>query len=746
MPPKRNVGKVAQTLQIGLGEGSLAHLEGENEPIIPPPLSPILGEHSFVNLTFNNDSESGDDVAQSADMQRSNEESARIWHEQNAKNWRAFQAKIERMQEAFQRAKIEPQLQVVDLQRQNQNILAPTLRGSHLVFESATEFSLYLEQMEDLFHIQFYHSEPKVSMANLSHLVQRPGETSEAFISRFWKAKLKCSVALPEQEFLKLAQNGLDIELRKKFEGMEFRDFFELSYKVARYKNLLRDDTQRKFASHGTYYGDANFDLDVAEVVVDKLVVCPDLIKVVQQTNKTVKRYVDPFPSMSVGVNAADLRSIDRDKTQPYSRHRLAADDLRWVIEEARACRNQVRLGSYQRKKPKGHNPTQQKNNANQGIAIFGYAEKPRMVKPSLRSPRKWWEHVVHPKFPKTKSLPARRKSMSVRKEKGSTSGQCSPEKNEPPKSPTSSRVLAVESNEETGLKAKFDMSNKAKNSSDVIHFDEFSVNLSCLVITLPLVFQVREQTEVVTANDKPFVANTNIVEARFYDEDIETIHFFGRDHYGRPFGIIACTKSALDRYTVKEVVYEGEEEDLKDQITLEELDLAPAKLEDLKVEVQDPLEEVNLGLDRNPVEHRLPIREDFKPFKQPPRQMSLEVTLKVKEEIKRLLKNGKLRICVDFINLSLVTSKDEYPMPIADLLVDGAACHRILSFMDGHSGYNQIFIVEGDLVWKAILPPGKKDPRFRKWSPNWVGPFRIHKVLRRGAYWLKSLNGELHP
>ncbi|GKV12331.1 hypothetical protein SLEP1_g23488 [Rubroshorea leprosula] len=212
----------------------------------------------------------------------------------------------------------------------------------------------------------------------------------------------------------------------------------------------------------------------------------------------------------------------------------------------------------------------------------------------------------------------------------------------------------------------------------------------------------------------------------------------------------LAEKRICVDR---SEVVYEGEEEDLKDQITLEELDLAPAKLDDLKAEVQDPLEEVNLGtetdpkitfisgslepclhdkiitilheykdcfawdysempgLDRNLVEHKLPIRPDFKPFKQPPKRMSPEVTLKVKEEIERLLKvgfirtsryvewlsnvvlvvkkNGKLRICVDFKNLNLATPKDEYPMPIVDLLVDGAARHRILSFMDGHSGYN---------------------------------------------------------
>ena len=36
--------------------------------------------------------------------------------------------------------------------------------------------------------------------------------------------------------------------------------------------------------------------------------------------------------------------------------------------------------------------------------------------------------------------------------------------------------------------------------------------------------------------------------------------------------------------------------------------------------------------------------------------------------------------------------------MPVADLLVDGVTKHEILSFMDGHSGYNQIFIAKEDI------------------------------------------------
>jgi len=49
----------------------------------------------------------------------------------------------------------------------------------------------------------------------------------------------------------------------------------------------------------------------------------------------------------------------------------------------------------------------------------------------------------------------------------------------------------------------------------------------------------------------------------------------------------------------------------------------------------------------------------------------------------------------------------DGYPMPVADLLVDGAAGHRIISFMDGNAGYNQIFMAEEDIPKTAFRCPG---------------------------------------
>ena len=59
--------------------------------------------------------------------------------------------------------------------------------------------------------------------------------------------------------------------------------------------------------------------------------------------------------------------------------------------------------------------------------------------------------------------------------------------------------------------------------------------------------------------------------------------------------------------------------------------------------------------------------------------------------------KNGKLRVCIDFRDLNKATPMDGYPMPIADMLVEPAAGHKVISFMDYNAGYNQIFMAEED-------------------------------------------------
>ena len=134
-------------------------------------------------------------------------------------------------------------------------------------------------------------------------------------------------------------------------------------------------------------------------------------------------------------------------------------------------------------------------------------------------------------------------------------------------------------------------------------------------------------------------------------------------------------------------------------------------------------------GLDRSIVEHRLPIKSGFRLHQQPARRYNPNILPDIKAEITKLIeakfirqcrytewisnvvpvykKNGKLRVCIDFRNLNKATPMDGYPMPVADLLIDAAAGHRIISFMDGNAGYNQIFMAEEDIPKTAFRCPG---------------------------------------
>jgi len=50
---------------------------------------------------------------------------------------------------------------------------------------------------------------------------------------------------------------------------------------------------------------------------------------------------------------------------------------------------------------------------------------------------------------------------------------------------------------------------------------------------------------------------------------------------------------------------------------------------------------------------------------------------------------NGKCRMCTNSTDLNKACTKNRYPLPSIDILVDSAAGHKILSFLDTYSGYN---------------------------------------------------------
>ena len=82
---------------------------------------------------------------------------------------------------------------------------------------------------------------------------------------------------------------------------------------------------------------------------------------------------------------------------------------------------------------------------------------------------------------------------------------------------------------------------------------------------------------------------------------------------------------------------------------------------------------------------------------------------------------NGKWRMCVDYTDLNKACPQDAYPLPNIDRLVDGAAGHAVLSFLDAYSGYNQIpmagedklktaFITEEANLFYKVMPFGLKN------------------------------------
>ena len=68
--------------------------------------------------------------------------------------------------------------------------------------------------------------------------------------------------------------------------------------------------------------------------------------------------------------------------------------------------------------------------------------------------------------------------------------------------------------------------------------------------------------------------------------------------------------------------------------------------------------------------------------------------------------KNGKWRVCVDFMDLNKACPKDPFPMPRIDQLVDAIVGHPRMSFLDAFQGYHQIPLALEDQEKTAFVTP----------------------------------------
>ena len=124
-------------------------------------------------------------------------------------------------------------------------------------------------------------------------------------------------------------------------------------------------------------------------------------------------------------------------------------------------------------------------------------------------------------------------------------------------------------------------------------------------------------------------------------------------------------------------------------------------------------------GIPTEIIQHKLNVNPVSKRVQQRRRVFAPERDQAVRDEVARLLSagfirevyypdwlvnvvlvkkaNGKWRMCVDFTDLNRACPKDSFPLPRIDQLVDFTTGHKLLTFMDAFSGYNQIKMAEED-------------------------------------------------
>ncbi|KAL0300030.1 UNVERIFIED_CONTAM: Transposon Tf2-12 polyprotein [Sesamum angustifolium] len=132
--------------------------------------------------------------------------------------------------------------------------------------------------------------------------------------------------------------------------------------------------------------------------------------------------------------------------------------------------------------------------------------------------------------------------------------------------------------------------------------------------------------------------------------------------------------------------------------------------------------------LDQKLVVHHLSVKKGACPVKLGQRRFRLELIPLIEGEVNKLIevgfirevkypmwisnivpvrkKNGQIRVCVDFRDLNNACPKDDFSLPIAELMKNATTGHEALSFMDGSSGYNQIRMAPADEKLTAFRTP----------------------------------------
>ena len=193
-------------------------------------------------------------------------------------------------------------------------------------------------------------------------------------------------------------------------------------------------------------------------------------------------------------------------------------------------------------------------------------------------------------------------------------------------------------------------------------------------------------------------------------DEHVQTMNIEEKRIATKPTEVledIPLDKSNPEKFTRIGTSIEEETKQDLDQFLRKSIDVFEWSHEDM------------LGIDPNVITHRLNVYPSSKPVCQKKRVFAPERDNAIKEEVQKLTTtkfiwevyypdwlvnvvmvkkaNGKWRMYVDFTDLNKACPKDSHPLHRIDQLVDSTMGHKLLSFMNTFSGYNQIRMDEVD-------------------------------------------------
>ncbi|XP_060210431.1 uncharacterized protein LOC132637344 [Lycium barbarum] len=111
-------------------------------------------------------------------------------------------------------------------------------------------------------------------------------------------------------------------------------------------------------------------------------------------------------------------------------------------------------------------------------------------------------------------------------------------------------------------------------------------------------------------------------------------------------------------------------------------------------------------GLDPKVAVHHLAVKNGARPVKQAQRYFRPDLVPSIENEVNKLIeagfirevkyptwissivpvkkKTGQIRVCVDFRDLNNACPKDDFPLPIPELMIDATTGYEAMSFMDG--------------------------------------------------------------